>query len=184
MRRLANQKGFTLVEIAIVLVIIGLILGAVLKGQGMIQNSKIKSVIRLADELRAAAYSYQDRYKYLPGDDPQASTKLGGGATNGDGNGNITGGEIGQFFLHLSLAGLISGSYTGTNYPTHAFGDNVYVQWATAQGRTTHWVTYEGMNGSTAQIIDYQIDDGVYTTGSVRGSAAYTSNSITMYIEF
>lgn len=183
MRRINNQKGFTLVEIAIVLVIIGLILGAVLKGQGMIQNSKIKGTVRLADELRAAAYSYQDRYKYLPGDDPAAATKLGGG-TNGNGDGNITGTEIGQFFLHLSLAGLISGNYTGTNYPTHPFGDNVSVQWATVQGRTTHWITYEGINGNIAQIIDYQIDDGTYTTGSVRGSAAYTTNSITMYIEF
>ena len=69
MERTSNEKGFTLVEIAIVLVIIGLILGAILKGQSMIENAKIKRVVKQADEIRAAVYSYQDRYKQLPGDD-------------------------------------------------------------------------------------------------------------------
>ena len=49
-----NQNGFTLVEIAIVLVIIGLLVGGVLKGQAMIQNAKVKRVAKMADELRAS----------------------------------------------------------------------------------------------------------------------------------
>ena len=65
-----NQKGFTLVEIAIVLVIIGLLLGGILKGQEMIIQAKIKNAITDFSGVSAAYYGYQDRYRALPGDDP------------------------------------------------------------------------------------------------------------------
>src|SRR5690242_9867181 len=68
-----KQAGFTLIEIAIVLVIIGLLLGGVLKGQELITQAKIKNVANDFNGLTAAIYSYQDRYKRLPGDDPQAT---------------------------------------------------------------------------------------------------------------
>ena len=71
-----NQLGFTLVEIAIVLVIVGLLLGAVLKGQELIFNSKVKSTYNMSKEMAAAIYSYQDRYRRLPGDDTQAATRF------------------------------------------------------------------------------------------------------------
>ena len=97
MRKITNQRGFTLVEIAIVLVIIGLLLGALLKGQEMINSAKIKRVVKQADELRAAALTYQDLYKFLPGDD---NAPLTGAA--GDANGQIqTVGERGNLFVHL-----------------------------------------------------------------------------------
>ena len=92
-----KQAGFTLVEIAIVLVIIGLLLGGVLKGQELIQSAKIKNVVNDFNSISAAIYGYQDRYKMLPGDDtgtarwatavPVATYDF---ATNkGDGNGLI-----------------------------------------------------------------------------------------------
>ena len=68
-----NQHGFTLVEIAIVLVIIGLLLGRILKGQEMITQAKIKNVIADLSGVSAAMYGYQDRYKALPGDDKGAA---------------------------------------------------------------------------------------------------------------
>ncbi|HEX6319483.1 MAG TPA: prepilin-type N-terminal cleavage/methylation domain-containing protein, partial [Burkholderiales bacterium] len=67
------QKGFTLVEIAIVLVIIGLLLGGILKGQEMITQAKIKNVIADMSGVSAAMYGYQDRYRALPGDDKAAN---------------------------------------------------------------------------------------------------------------
>jgi prepilin-type N-terminal cleavage/methylation domain-containing protein len=70
MKQWKGQKGFTLVEIAIVLVIIGLLLGGVLKGQQLIANAKLKSLVNHANGLSAAVFAYQDRYKALPGDDP------------------------------------------------------------------------------------------------------------------
>ena len=60
-----SQRGFTLVEIAIVLVIIGLLLGGILKGQEMIAQAKIKNVINDLNGVSAALNSYQDRYRAL-----------------------------------------------------------------------------------------------------------------------
>ena len=74
-QRIQSQKGFTLVEIAIVLVIIGLLLGGILKGQEMITQAKIKNVVNDFNGITAAINSYQDRYKALPGDDLNAATR-------------------------------------------------------------------------------------------------------------
>src|SRR3990170_4404921 len=87
-----RQRGFTLVEIAIVLVIIGLLLGGILKGQEMITQAKIKNVINDFNGLSAALYSYQDRYRALPGDDLNAATRWATQvAVAGDGNGVFAG---------------------------------------------------------------------------------------------
>lgn len=64
---LKNQKGFTLVEIAIVLVIIGLLLGGVLKGQEMINAAKIKTDTDSLKSLQASIYAYKDRTGFYPG---------------------------------------------------------------------------------------------------------------------
>ncbi|UCG19279.1 MAG: prepilin-type N-terminal cleavage/methylation domain-containing protein, partial [Thiotrichales bacterium] len=64
-----QQKGFTLVEMAIVLVIIGLLLGGVLKGQELIDNSKIKSIASDTSMMQAAINGYQDRFRAIPGDE-------------------------------------------------------------------------------------------------------------------
>src|ERR1700759_1343365 len=87
-----QQSGFTLVEIAIVLVIIGLLLGGVLKGQELINSAKAKAVIADFRNTATIVAAYQDRFRALPGDDKTATTHLTGAATtNGDGDGLITG---------------------------------------------------------------------------------------------
>ncbi len=75
MKTHARQSGFTLVEIAIVLVIIGLLLGGILKGQEMITQARIKNVTNDFNGTTAAYFSYQDRYKAVPGDDGNAATR-------------------------------------------------------------------------------------------------------------
>jgi prepilin-type N-terminal cleavage/methylation domain-containing protein len=84
-----KQKGFTLVEIAIVLVIVGLLIGGVLKGQEMITNAKLKRIESDNAGIAAAMFSYQDRYLQLPGDDGRVQGRFDiyTDATN-DGNGN------------------------------------------------------------------------------------------------
>src|SRR5258706_14626672 len=83
-----SESGFTLVEIAIVLVIIGLLLGGILKGQEMITQAKIKNVINDFNGVTAAVNSYQDRYRALPGDDLTAAGRWAG-AQAGSGNGQF-----------------------------------------------------------------------------------------------
>ncbi|MGQ9653213.1 MAG: type II secretion system protein [Thermodesulfobacteriota bacterium] len=186
MKGLKGQKGFTLVEIAIVLVIIGLLLGAVLKGQSMIKNAKIKGVIRSADEMRAAVHTYQDRYRALPGDDNQPTNHTGvAGLTAGDGDGTIELAERVHVFNHLAAAGIISGETNRTTFPAHAFGDSYYIYYVALGTKTTHWIVYENLPGDAARTIDYSIDDGVYNTGAVRAAADYSNDATsTLYIEF
>src|SRR5437016_11985483 len=88
-----RQQGFTLVEIAIVLVIIGLLLGGILKGQEMITQAKIKNVIADFSGVSAAYHGYQDRYRAVPGDDPNAASRWTNlpVAISGDGSGIVTG---------------------------------------------------------------------------------------------
>src|SRR3954467_12611219 len=91
------QKGFTLVEIAIVLVIIGLLLGGILKGQEMITQAKIKNVMADFSGISAAYHGYQDRYRMIPGDDNTAGARWTPADTatpkaiDGDGNGQVAG---------------------------------------------------------------------------------------------
>jgi prepilin-type N-terminal cleavage/methylation domain-containing protein len=85
------QKGFTLVEIAIVLVIIGLLLGGILKGQEMITQAKIKNVMSDFSGISAAYHGYQDRYRAIPGDDRGADARWTLGIATPNGNGVIGG---------------------------------------------------------------------------------------------
>lgn len=185
MRRINNEKGFTLVEIAIVLVIIGLLLGGVLKGQQMIASAKIKSLVNHANGLSAAVYAYQDRYKALPGDDPRATTNLPGAAggcvvgdlVNGNGNGQIT--EYWAAAEHLACAGFITGTYNGTNqFILSPYGTNVIIYYETVQGKTGNDIRYYNLPADVAQALDTAIDDGAYNTGVVRASADYTAGTI------
>ena len=74
----AGQRGFTLAETAIVLVIIGLLVGSILKAQEMIVQARIKNVIADFAGVSAAYYGYQDRYRAVPGDDAGARSGLVG----------------------------------------------------------------------------------------------------------
>ena len=77
----SQQSGFTLVEIAIVLVIIGLLLGGILKGQELINSAKVKNLANDFRTIPTYIYAYQDKYKNLPGDDNAVATHLGASGT-------------------------------------------------------------------------------------------------------
>jgi prepilin-type N-terminal cleavage/methylation domain-containing protein len=195
-----NQLGFTLVEIAIVLVIVGLLLGAVLKGQELIFNSKVKSTYNMSKEMAAAIYSYQDRYRRLPGDDTQAATRFPAATpvpTNGDGNGYVnwatwpcvsaSGGENCQINYHLRLAGFITGS--GAESPSTAFGGNV----AMAQGNvfitngpasTVFALEGTGVTHKAMSVMDTSFDDGNPATGAIRcnGLTSYNMSTPDAYL--
>ncbi len=191
------QSGFTLVEIAIVLVIVGLLLGAVLKGQELIFNTKIKSTYNMSRETSAALYAYQDRYRMSPGDDNQATVRFPTAApavTNGNGDGLIVYGSACQnpgvgnvgencnALHHLRVSGFLSGA--GNEGLRTAFGglasparwENYFLQAGNnpAMGYDPRGITHKIMS-----VIDTSFDDSSPTTGSVRcrNVAAYDMNN-------
>ena len=174
-RRKQQQAGFTLVEIAIVLVIIGLLIGGVLKGQSMIQNAKIKRVVRQADELRAAVMTFYDKYGVFPGDENVANIPPGDTVNSATSNGRMEWAERLDLFNDLMLADLISGNYDGTNVPVHAFGGNVYIYWVNppGPGGYDHYIRYDNLPWDVCLEIDTKYDDGVWNTGAILASEDY-----------
>ncbi len=194
-----RQSGFTLVEIAIVLVIIGLLLGGVLKGQEMITNAKIKKIESDFRGVSAAFYTYQDRFNRIPGDDANAEDRFtgtwAGGADNGSGNGLITGNwdsitdtnESRLVWKHLRGAGLISGpvSNDAESYaqPTHAYGGIIGLagyntRYAATMGRNRVWVCFGNIAGDVAKALEARGDDENIGTGSIiAANAAATGDT-------
>ena len=117
-----RTQGFTLIELAIVIVVIGLIAGGVLVGQDLIKGAELRSIISEKERLIIAINTYKLKYNALPGDHNNAETIFGAANTN-----NGTGNRIIEhpdptnlndswlIWQHLSLAGLIEGTYTGDN---------------------------------------------------------------------
>ncbi len=178
------EKGFTLVEIAIVLVIVGLLLGGVLKGQELIFNSKVKSTYNMSKELSAAVNGYQDRYKQMPGDDPNALTRFPNytpAVTNGNGDGWIAwggscqvgqqGGENCTSLSHLRASGFISG--TGPEGVPAPFGGTASVMSSgqlmpNAGASPALGLSPQTLTHKSASAMDTSFDDGLSTTGSIR----------------
>jgi len=180
------QGGFTLVEIAIVLVIIGLLLGGILKGQEMITQAKIKNVINDFNGVTAAVNSYQDRYRALPGDDFSAATRWAG-AQSGNGNGQFDAPacaynaipapppgmqECNLFWWHLRLGGFVAGGVTVAAasglQPPNATNGIIGVQ-TSGMGYTSNIVCTSNLPDKIAIAVDTQMDDGIIGTGTVRG---------------
>jgi prepilin-type N-terminal cleavage/methylation domain-containing protein len=197
MRR--QQGGFTLIEIAIVLVIIGLLLGGVLKGQELITSARVRNLISAQDGVKAAFFGFQDRFRAFPGDYSQGSqnianmtTTCNGGNGNGDGVINNSP-QVQESILaweHLSKAGFITGTFdcntaeSLATTPTNPY--NVFLQ-----------LVFDGVYGQTgasavrhnlktgAQIpveiiaeVDRKIDDGRPFSGSFQFSS-YRGNAAT-----
>jgi prepilin-type N-terminal cleavage/methylation domain-containing protein len=177
------QRGFTLLEIAIVLVIIGLLLGGVLKGQELIVQARIKNVINDLNGIMAAIYTYQDRYRALPGDERNAAVSgRWSGVSGGDGNGVICGAYNGAtgggacagetestlIWQHLRQAGLITGA-AGRDIPVNAVGGLIGIQ-SGAFGLAGHVLCASNLPAKIAIAIDAQLDDGNPRAGSVRGA--------------
>lgn len=197
----SRSNGFTLIEIAIVLVIIGLLLGGVLKGQEMINSAKVKNLASDFNNVPLYLNLYQDKFKALPGDDAAATTHLLATASAGNGNGSIDGiwkptattDESAIFWQHIRLANLAPGSTVvaiaagNTFIPQNTLGGAIGISSLANSPisglRGSYVVCSDAIPGKLAQQIDIAIDDGVSNTGAVQlisaGSIALAGTATT-----
>ena len=188
-----RQSGFTLVEIAIVLIIVGLLLGGLLKGQELINSARVRNLADTTIGIQAAYFGFLDRYRRVPGDWNAADAGAAIGVTiNTGGNdngrldnpaGNYT--ENNGLWEQLSKAGFIQGTYEGGAAPPDSAGDvsplNAFNN-VIAIGRTPD---YRGVNPVRLNVLvgrgvpvdlmhelDLKLDDGVPDTGVVRAAPA------------
>ncbi len=195
-----NEKGFTLVELSIVLVIIGLIVGGVLVGQDLIKAAQVRALVSQTQQYDAAINTFRSKYDGLPGDFTRAvAFNLGANVANGNGNGLIDNGatppgalaafanEAQQFWHQLSAANLIGGNYTatgavlGTDFPENKLKKGGIVAFSRAGSSLNYYgisvdadgFNYgEGLTPAEAFGIDSKLDDGAPATGIVRATNA------------
>lgn len=192
----ARQAGFTLIEIAVVLVIVGLLIGGVMKGQEMINSAKVKNLGQDLRNVGTFATAYQDKYRSLPGDDnaavahvsgTAASTggTLGNGLVEGNWNSTTRTDESYLFWQHIRLAGLANGATDTTSaeyLPKTAMGSTLGVTSADPTSGTgapawnsTLFSCTSNINGSVIRQLDTTMDDGNTITGSVRAVGSATN---------
>lgn len=132
-----TRNGFSLVELSIVLVILGLLVGGILAGKSLIHASELRSVSTERSKYLTAIHAFKDKYLGLPGDITNASS-FWSGAGNGNGDGSVgittgigtyaangTQGEWYKAWDHLAKAGLMEGTYTGVSGGAHVYNDAV-----------------------------------------------------------
>lgn len=180
-----HQRGFTLIEIAIVLVIIGLLLGGILKGQELITGARVKNLINQIDGVKTAYFAFQDRYRALPGDYSAASTNIPNVTQNGNGNGQIeSGNESIAVWDHLSKSGFITGAYvfaateSDATTPKNPYGTFIQLVYDNAYGAGGGSGSSQRHNLKTGNQIPVEIiaeadrktDDGNAISGSFQFS--------------
>ena len=175
------------------MVIVGLLLGTVLKGQELIGAARVRNVAVLLDGSRLAYLAFMDRYRALPGDMPTAVANSQipgnpGGCTGGTacGNGRIDDDEIYVVWAHLSYAGFIIGTYNGTindtaptpaNNPSNPMSGYVHIVHDTryddpnpAHPALLNVKTGGGLPVTLLAELDRKIDDGLPLTGYFRSA--------------
>ncbi|MCP5322839.1 MAG: hypothetical protein H6492_02395 [Candidatus Paracaedibacteraceae bacterium] len=184
------QKGVGLVEIAIALVVIGILIGAALQGKHLIDQARLNAVITDVQKIRINIQKFKEKYGFLPGDFPYASRDINASLSNGDGSGTLSGNPFlvsssnGRFWAHLNAAeGMIPPSSSTLNY-----GDGL-ISCGLGGGYTIVSNPLEDMSGlwivlgskandssgegplltpEQAQYINKKMDNGAPLTGNVR----------------
>tara|TARA_R110001599_G_scaffold64023_3_gene178577 strand:+ start:152805 stop:153416 length:612 start_codon:yes stop_codon:yes gene_type:complete len=180
------MRGFTLVEMAIVLVIIGLLLGGVLQGQSLIRSMRVKDLVATAKDLTIASQQFKDRYRYLPGDWRYTANEIPNVTIGGDGSGIInTAIESNNVPVHLFNAGFIRSTQLRSYYGTvRVLGNTISAGSLVAAGSNPIPVTvlniieFADLPCDVATEVDLKLDDGDISKGSSRGSITPAACSI------
>ncbi len=187
------QAGFSLMELAIVLIVIGLLIGGILKGRELIESARLKSIISDLQTYQMATTAFLDKFDALPGDFHLASQQIRTDLRSGNGNGTIEGAGLAPntealaFWSHLAAVGLIKspgaeedsnvGEF-GKGAPSTTLGGGYTIE-NNPRGLKGHWFILGKKNGShgdgglltpqQAMSIDKKLDSGYPKSGKVRG---------------
>lgn len=193
MNSIYRNAGFTLVEIAIVLVVVGLLLGAIMKGQELVSGARVRSMADSSAGIQSAYFGFVDRYRRVPGDwnasDAGEAIGLpvnGGGNDNGriDNNPGSEWAEPNALWEQLAKSGFLQGEFAGDAAPPSSTNQraplNPYNR-VMVLGRTDDYldargtppvrlnlVLGRGIPVDLARELDIKLDDGVPDTGAVR----------------
>ncbi|MCW5623837.1 MAG: type II secretion system protein [Burkholderiales bacterium] len=186
----SRQRGFSLIEVAILMVVAGLLSVSILQGQRVIDNARVRAVMRQQDHVEAAFLAFQDRYRALPGDYRSAVDNIPQVTASGNGNGLVeheTGTLVGAtgtpfeavlVWHHLSQSGMLNGEYPfnpnniSRSVPTNLWGgyiniayDNYYGDPSAAPISRHTLKTGNNVPVRVLFEIDQKIDDGQALTG-------------------
>lgn len=176
-----NNKGFTLVELSIVIVIIGLIIAGVTAGQSLVRMAKLRGTINEINQYITSINTFRLQYNALPGDMKNATSywpNASPAAQNGNGDGFAGTASISSnkeavsIWQHLALANLIPGSYTGlygtgivigTNAPK-TFYSNATTYWAQSSNmwgtyNTSNSICLSGLTNNGSDDYQVQVND-------------------------
>lgn len=191
---MSRSKGFSLVELSIVLVILGLLVGGVLSGQALIQAAELRSIVTDRDKYTAAFNTFKAKYNSLPGDfsrataiwgavDPTPATCVTTARTSlatcdGNGDGIIatySSWEMPLAWEHLSLSKIIEGSYVG--YTSGATAGDTVLSGITApksRYKTGVWSIIDGAGLTNSGAVgSYSVWKGKYGHNLLLASRPY-----------
>lgn len=192
---LSQLRGFTLVEMAIVLAIVGLVLGGVFQGQALVDSARVRAMSTEISGIQTAMLSFQERYRAIAGDFSKAASQIDSAAVPGNGNGRIdASAERAGVWHQLALAGFISGGYDGsqaatgtatdvecgpTTCPQNPFSGYYKISYG-SQAANSDAAANEIFTGDKVPVnilsqLDARLDDGDASKGKFRVHREYAS---------
>ncbi len=202
---LLNRQGFTLLELSIVLVIIGLIIGGITVGADMIRSAELSSVASDFTKYRTSINTFRLKYNALPGDMKNATAYWPTAAGNGNGNRAFDDMERMKAWNHLGLSGIVPGSYAGTrgynvdlvlgvdmpesrvsgagfglrSGPGYGNTQRSYIEFGVPRDGGLHQLSAAALSPPDAHAIDVKIDDGIANKGKMEGYGNHDSSGCT-----
>ncbi|MDR3151407.1 MAG: prepilin-type N-terminal cleavage/methylation domain-containing protein [Holosporaceae bacterium] len=173
-----KKSGFSLIEVAIAVIIIGLIASFTLKGRELIRTARLRSVIEQVNSIRVATQTFVEKYGVMPGDLSNAKEMIGDSVANGRGDGIISSIEdsarfwnhlISSDIIHLEIAGGCSLSKSGGFFSVSTNVPHYSGVWLILCGGTNDNKNFVGaVSQEDAHFIDKNSDTGYPSTGDVR----------------
>ncbi len=195
--RARYQRGFTLIEMAIILVVIGFLVGAILFVHDLLRNNRLRASMSEFNRISSSINTFRGKYNALPGDMTNAASYWAG-ETNGNGDGAIAATESDHAWRHLAKSAILAGSYTGTGNVATTLADSYVSKWndsvwsfvaPTSTNANTWWgstkfggknflhlggvnATYSStptFQAKDVEYIDTKMDDGIIYEGKILG---------------